>query len=138
MNAYETKGVDQRNAAYLEMAQIIKDNTESTDKISSYWNWDEMYLLSERESASKYSYQSAAILDHQVYYDYVQDLIDNNAKIVTVMLHHFHFGTFGGYWHDSEFKTFLDERYTEIWRGSDKDANEYAVYKLKDEFWINS
>jgi len=68
---------------YKEIAEYIKKNTKETDKISVYGNKNALYLLSERYSASKYSYQVPLIeYDTEIFNNYVNDIIENKPKII--------------------------------------------------------
>jgi len=82
-NINKLKEYDDKN--YLEIAEYIKKNTKETDKISIFGNKNSLYILSERFSASKYSYQVPLIdYDSEIFNSYSNDIINNKAKIVYI------------------------------------------------------
>ena len=71
------------NTNYEQIAIYIKENTEENDKISIFGNKNLLYVLSERFSVSKYSYQIPLIeYDEKIYESYINDIITKKPKIV--------------------------------------------------------
>lgn len=67
----------------LEVVNYIIKNTEKDDLISVFDNMDYIYLASQRQSASKYSYQIPLVLiDRNIMDEYLEDLKRNNAKVI--------------------------------------------------------
>ncbi len=68
-----------------EIAAIVRDNTSDEDTISVCGNRDIIYLLSDRESVSKYSYQSPiAEVNPQIKQEYLDDIRSKKAKIIVM------------------------------------------------------
>lgn len=57
MLCYDTKDKDKRTQAITEVLDIIESETSYDDKITVWGNWNIVYALSHRVSASRYSYQ---------------------------------------------------------------------------------
>ena len=71
------------NSSLENIAMYIKENTEPTDKISVFGNLDVLYVLSERFSVSKYSYQYPIIeYDSKRFTKYVNDIVLYKPKLV--------------------------------------------------------
>lgn len=71
------------NSEYLNTADYIKNNTSEKDKISIFGNKNILYVLSNRYSASKYSYQTPIIdYDKKIFEEYVNDISINKPKII--------------------------------------------------------
>ena len=69
-----------------EIAACIQANTNENDKISVCGNRDIIYLLSDRFSASVYSYQSpVANIDKHIRKKYISDIKKLNAKILVAV-----------------------------------------------------
>ncbi len=73
---------------YNEMkkaAEIIKNNTEETDKISVCGNLNLIYLLADRESSSRYSFQYPIIeFDTEIKNEYVSDISKLETEIIVI------------------------------------------------------
>ncbi len=66
-------------------ADIIAKNTEKTDKISVCGNQNLIYLLSDRESSSKYSYQYPIIeYDTKIKNEYLSDIAKLETEIIVI------------------------------------------------------
>lgn len=64
---------------------IVKDNTDSDDTISVCGNRDIIYLLSDRQSVSKYSYQSPiAKVNPHIMQEYLADIRGKEAKMIII------------------------------------------------------
>lgn len=115
------KGSATMTQEIYEVVDYISKNTEKDDLISTFGNIDYIYLLTQRQSASKYSYQLPILaMDQEMMDEYLADLIKNKAKIVVLQ--------------DPEsehpmvkiMKEFLKENYT-----SELENKELKVYKIK-------
>ena len=68
-----------------EVADVIKANTDSNDKITVCGNRDIIYLLAERESSSRYSYQDPiADVNPTIKEEYLNDIQSLTAKIIVI------------------------------------------------------
>lgn len=68
-----------------KVSDIIIQNTDKSDKISVCGNRDLIYLLSERESASIYSYQYPIIeYDSKIKDEYISDISKLEAEIIVI------------------------------------------------------
>ena len=67
----------------LEIKDIIEKNTNESDTISVYGNWDYIYIISNRMPTSKYSYQSPiGVVNPKIMEEYLKDLNKNKPQIV--------------------------------------------------------
>ncbi len=74
------------NTQENRIVDIIKSNTEEKDKISVYGNSDYVYVLSNRLSNSKYSYQfPISNIDGKIFDEYINSLEKESPKVVVVM-----------------------------------------------------
>ncbi len=68
-----------------EVATIVKKNTKEGDKISVCGNNNIVYLLSGRDSVSKYSYQyPIALIDPAIKEEYLEDLKKFHAQMIII------------------------------------------------------
>ena len=68
-----------------QIVSIIQENTEPEDTISVCGNKDIIYLLSNRMSASKYSYQSPiARIDSRIRDEYFEDIMQSNVRMIII------------------------------------------------------
>ena len=68
---------------YKEISSLIKEKTDKDDLITVYGNMDYYYLLSDRMSASRYSYQfPIGEIDKEIMDNYFQELVENKPKII--------------------------------------------------------
>lgn len=67
------------------ISQIVIENTEPEDRITVCGNNDIIYLLSNRESVSKYSYQSPiALINPDIYSEYLKDIDTLRPKVIII------------------------------------------------------
>lgn len=73
------------NSNNINIAKYIKENTNVTDKISIFGNKNVLYVLSERYSASRYSYQFPIVnYDSNIFEEYVKDIKNNRPKLIYI------------------------------------------------------
>lgn len=66
-----------------KVIDYIKNNTNEDDTISVFGNSDYFYYLSNRKSASRYSYQVPIVAtDKKIMIDYLADLKENKPKVI--------------------------------------------------------
>lgn len=66
-----------------QIAEVVKENTSEDDAITVCGNRDVIYLLSDRKSASKYSYQTPiGILSPDIRAEYLDDIRQLKAKMI--------------------------------------------------------
>ena len=71
--------------AEYQIAEIVRSHTSADDKISVCGNNNIIYLLSERKSISKYSYQSPiASVDSKIKEEYLNDIKQLQPKIIVM------------------------------------------------------
>ena len=69
-----------------QVAKIIQSMTTKTDKITVCGNDDAVYLLSNRKSASKYSYQfPIANINYEIWQEYFNDIKKLTAKVIVIL-----------------------------------------------------
>lgn len=70
-----------------EVVTYIKDNSEVTDKISVYGNWDIIYILTKRMPASKYTYTyPIGDVKPEILDEYFEDIKSNKPKFIVSRL----------------------------------------------------
>lgn len=68
-----------------QLAQIVMENTDESDKISVCGTHNSIYLLSGRRSVSRYSYQyPIAMIDPEIKADYLEDIGRLEAEVVLI------------------------------------------------------
>lgn len=107
-----------------DTAEFIKKNTKQDDYISVYGNLNILYLLSQRMSVSKYSYQFPIGTINPKYMDeYFDDIKNRPPKIIVIQKNRL----------DARMKKFLEENwYSESYKSSE------ATVFIKDDFDIDS
>jgi hypothetical protein len=69
----------------IQIAEIIQNNTTENDKITICGNSNIIYLLSDRDSVSKYSYQTPiAEIDPKIKEEYLSDIRNLTPKIIVI------------------------------------------------------
>ena len=69
----------------FKAAEIVAKNTDETDKISVCGNRNLIYLLSDRESSSKYSYQYPIIeFDTEIKNEYLSDISKLETEVIVI------------------------------------------------------
>ena len=67
------------------IVDVIRNNTDEDDKITVCGNWDQVYLLTDRMSASVYSYQDPiSKVDIEIREEYLNDLKQLKAKMIVL------------------------------------------------------
>ena len=83
-NLLNLKNMD--NTQENKIVDIVKNNSNEKDRISVYGNSDYVYVLSNRLSNSKYSYQfPISDVDGEIFNEYIRSLENDPPKIVVVM-----------------------------------------------------
>lgn len=78
--------VDEAMQREREISNLVSSVTAEIDRISVCGNDNAIYLLSNRKSASKYSYQfPIASIDPKIWQEYYQDMKDLKAKVIVVL-----------------------------------------------------
>lgn len=72
-DSHREKGLSEIAAA-KEISQIIAERTSEDDRITVFGNFDVIYVLSKRLSASRYSYQTRMDISQQIQDEYFEDL----------------------------------------------------------------
>jgi hypothetical protein len=68
-----------------QIARIVKENTDDDDLITVCGNWNTIYLLSDRDSASMYSYQlPPAEVSTKIKEEYLRDVRNLSAKAIVI------------------------------------------------------
>ena len=76
-----------RQSAIYKISKDIKNNSTPDDKITVYGGRNIIYILSERSTASKYSFQEPLVeVNKQILEDYFNDLSNNLPKLIVVDL----------------------------------------------------
>lgn len=81
---YQDIGKDFISREVRQISDIIQENSSESDEITVCGNWDEVYLLSGRLSASKYSYQTVCSIDIDMENEYFSDLEQNKPKLIVL------------------------------------------------------
>lgn len=115
------------NEAFKEERQIsnlINSITAETDKISVCGNDNTIYILSDKKSASKYSYQfPIASVDSKIWQEYFQDISNLKAKVIVVLP-----GVQNKYPYKN-IMTIIEEHYTLI--GKNRETEVYLLKSVK-------
>ena len=109
---------------FQAIADVIKANTDENDKITVLGNCDIIYLLSERKSASVYSYQiPIADIDTKIKEKYISDVEKLDAKIIVIDRNSIFMS--GSAWH-KELDPTINENYVLVQK-----IGTTEIYKLK-------
>ena len=85
VQVYENQENSNYTKAVRNAAKIIKEHTTEEETISVYGNWDIVYLISERLSASKYSYQfPIGTIDSAIMEEYFENLTEEQPKVIVI------------------------------------------------------
>lgn len=100
--------------------KLIQDNSSKDDTISVYGNWDLIYIVSDRLSSSRYSYQyPIADVNHKILDDYFKELNKRKPEIIVIQDERYN---------DKNINKFIkDNNYKELWNRE----QETFVYKLQ-------
>lgn len=119
---YANRAVENHSDAVMEVCQFIASNTTGEEKISVYGNWDIIYVMSQRLSASKYSYQyPIGSVAPDIMDEYFNELEMSLPKIIVIESGRM----------DERMKNFINEKnYEEARYQKDTDGKKILVYKL--------
>ncbi len=82
---YENRNIRDSEKQEFIIAERIIQNTDPSDEITVFGNWDVLYLLSNRPHATKYSYQfPIGSYDGRIMEDYFSSLEQNPPKIIVI------------------------------------------------------
>lgn len=82
---FEKREESNYKASVQKVLAIIKANSEVDEPISVYGNWNAIYVLSERISNSKYSYQfPIGTIDPSIMDRYFEDIREENPKVIVI------------------------------------------------------
>jgi len=85
VQVYENQENSNYTKAVRNAAKIIKEHTTEEETISVYGNWDIVYLISERLSASKYSYQfPIGTIDSAIMEEYFENITEEQPKVIVI------------------------------------------------------
>ena len=88
-----------------ETVQCVKKNTNADDRITVYGNWDAVYVLSHRLSASEYSYQfPISQVNKSISEDYFAALDRELPKIVVVQVDYY----------DEKIESYIEKHHYEL------------------------
>lgn len=88
VQSYRVSEQDNRSGRLVEAAEIIEQNSEPDDEITVWGNCNALYLLSERKSASKYSYQyPIGNVDESILNEYFEEITEKQPKLVVLADH---------------------------------------------------
>ncbi len=105
-----------------EVIKCIEEETDLTEKISVYGNWDIVYKCTNREHATKYSYQfPIAELDKEIFEDYYNQLNKQLPKMIVIQ---------EGRYDEYIEKFLLSKKYRLHWMGDCNDKNSASVWVL--------
>lgn len=113
---YRLREEEHKSELVNEVCSIVDLNSTYDDKISVYGNWDIIYLLSDREHATKYSYQfPLGQVKSDIMDEYFDELQEQLPPIIIVQE-----------FYDRKIKEFLDDNdYSLIWpeNGDDREIS---------------
>lgn len=82
---FDTNNNTLKDTIDYKISEYIKNNTSADELITVYGNENEVYLLSQRKSASKYTYQIPIInVSKSLEREYFNDLKKNNPKYIVI------------------------------------------------------
>lgn len=85
LKTFQTNSYDEYTVVTKYFCQVIKSNTHPEDKISVYGNWNIIYVMSDRLSISKYSYQfPIGQVETKIMDKYFYDLEKSLPKIIVI------------------------------------------------------
>lgn len=104
----------------LSVANYITDHTSDNEKISVYGNWDFIYILSNRNHATKYSYQfPIGKIKPSILADYIKQLEYDMPKIIVIQTGYF----------DNTISNFLSSNnYVLSWSEHDASTDGVLIY----------
>ena len=85
VQVYENQENSNYTAVVRKITSIIEEHTTEEETISVYGNWNIVYVISERLSASKYSYQfPIGTIDTNIMDQYFEDLTEKQPKVIVI------------------------------------------------------
>ena len=104
----------------MTVAKVIEENTEDSENISVYGNWDFIYILTNRKHATRYSYQfPISEVKPEIMEEYIRQMEEEQPPIVVVQAE----------CKDDTISSFLeDNQYELIWSENKETMDEALVY----------
>lgn len=104
------------------ISNIINSKTTKKEKISVYGNYDVIYIISNREHATKYSYTFPLVkVSDKIKNEYFESLSKEKPRLIVV------------HYNDNYIKNFLDEyNYSLIWDNGDSSDFGLKIYELQE------
>lgn len=119
VQTYENRENSNYGTNVRKVVDIVLDNTKEEEFISVYGNWNIIYILSERLSASKYSYQfSIGKIEPKIMDEYFEEISENNPKVIVIQENRL----------DERMENFLEKYGYELYWSEKKDASGCQVY----------
>ena len=75
---------DYISASNKQIADLVLQHSAGDDEITVCGNWNIIYLLSNRCSSSRYSYQTVCSIDKEMEDEYFDDLINNPPSVIVL------------------------------------------------------
>lgn len=123
---YQEKDKDHFSQKLRTVCRLIGENTDDNDKISVYGNWDQVYVMSNRMHATRYSYQyPIGAIVPEIKDRYFAELEMERPKIIVLIK-----GSF-----DDVIKSFLiNNGYRLLWSEDDSwgDGEGSAIVYIRD------
>lgn len=119
-NTFENRKDCNISDTAMTVAKIIEENTEDTEKISVYGNWNFIYILTNRSHATRYSYQfPISEVKPEIMEEYIEQMEEEQPPIVVVQAE----------CKDDTISSFLeDNQYELIWSENKETMDEALVY----------
>lgn len=119
-DAYTSRNEEKISIITQNVTDFIKENTTDYDHISVYGNWDLIYVLTDREHATKYSYQfPIGDVRPEIMEEYMMQLEEEKPPVIVIQAGHL----------DNNIRDFLDENKYELsWAEDGNDLSGALVY----------
>lgn len=117
---YSLRNEEHNSVLANEVSSIVSENSQNDDKISVYGNWNIIYVLSDREHATKYSYQfPIGEIKPDIMQCYFNELKEQLPPIIVVQRHY-----------DDRIKEFLDDNdYSLLWSGTNDGDKNILIFR---------
>lgn len=104
---YDDRKTDHFSEEIRAISQEVQKHTSEEDKISVYGNWDLVYIISEREHATRYSYQfPIGVVLPDIMESYYNEIEEEQPKVIVIQKGFF----------DEKMEQFLEKyQYENVW-----------------------